>query len=168
MSSQPFVGEIAVFAFNFVPSGWASCSGQLLPISQNTALFSILGTSYGGNGMTTFALPDLNGRAALGAGQGPGLSPYELGEQGGQATVTLLPLEMPPHVHSMRAAPGAATTHNPALAVPATSEVELYGPAPSAQQALAVAGGDQPHNNMQPSLTVHYCIALQGIYPSRP
>lgn len=168
MAQDPFVGEINLFPYTYAPRGWASCDGQLIPISQNTALFSLLGTTYGGDGRSTFALPNLNGRVAMHPGQGPGLPQHDLGEEGGVETVTLLASQMPSHSHERRAASGNATTHNPAAAVPATSEVQLYGPAKSADQALYSAGGGQPHSNMQPYLVLNYFIALQGVFPPWP
>jgi microcystin-dependent protein len=167
MSAQPFVAEIALYPYNFVPKGWARCEGQLLPISQNTALFSLLGTTYGGDGKSTFALPDLQGAAPMAPGQGPGLSLHDLGEQGGSETVTLLTSELPAHAHAMLADPGTATTANPATAAPATGETDLYHSTGDQVELLGVAGGDQPHQNMQPSLTLSYCIALQGVFPPR-
>lgn len=168
MADDPFVAEINLFPYNFCPRGWAWCDGQLLPISQNTALFSLLGTNYGGNGTTNFALPNLNGRVAMHPGQGPGLSWHVLGEEGGSETVTLLPSEIPAHAHTLQASPSAATSANPATAVPGTTEPTVYHPSSSATGLLQPAGGGQPHNNMQPYLTLYYAIALQGIFPSRP
>jgi microcystin-dependent protein len=166
---DPFVAEIALFPFNFAPPGWAWCDGQLLPISQNTALFSLLGTYYGGDGKSTFALPNLNGRAPLQTGQGPGLSERFQGEEGGSATVALLQSEMPIHAHQRSASSAPALTGNPATAVPATSELDLYHVAAGAAAApIQAVGGGQPHNNMQPFLTLHYAIALQGVFPQRP
>lgn len=164
---DPFVAEIALFPFTFAPRGWAWCNGQLLPISQNTALFSLLGTSYGGDGKSTFALPNLNGRAPLGWGAGPVLSEYHLGQQGGVEAVTLVPSEMPVHAHPVTAVGGGATTANPAAAAPATTEAELYHSSGGQDATLLPAGGGQPHNNMQPFLTLYYAIALQGVYPPR-
>lgn len=167
--ADPFVAEIALFPFNFAPKGWAWCNGQLMPISQNTALFSLLGTYYGGDGKSTFALPNLNGRAPLQWGQGPGLSERYLGEEGGSETVTLLESEIPSHAHTLMASPSGARTANPATAVPATTELDLYHVAAgSTTVASAPAGGGLPHNNMQPYLTLHYAIALQGVFPQRP
>ncbi|KQV67862.1 phage tail protein [Nocardioides sp. Root122] len=168
MSGQdPFVAEIALFPFNFCPPGWAWCDGQLLPISQNTALFSLLGTFYGGDGKSNFALPNLNGRVPVGHGQGPGLSVYDLGQEGGSETVTLLPTEIPAHSHTLTGSSGTATTANPAAAVPATTEAELYHSTGQGSGPLLPTGGSAPHNNMQPYLTLYYAIALQGVYPSR-
>ena len=170
--ADPFVAEIRIFPFNFAPRGWAWCDGQLLPLSQNTALFSLLGTTYGGNGKSNFALPDLQGRAPMHPGQGPGLSLHDLGETGGSETVSLLESEIPSHSHAIRASVNPADSPNPTLAYPAgPSSDNIYAPAanlaPMAPQALAPAGGDAPHNNMQPYLTFYFCIALQGVYPPR-
>lgn len=169
--SDPFVGEIRTFAITFVPRGWAECAGQLLPISPNTALFSLLGTTYGGDGRSTFALPDLRDRAPMGQGQGPGLSHRSLGEPVGSATETLLPSEMPNHSHAVNAL-GPANTNSPTGAAPAVAPtVQQYqsggATVPMADGALGPTGGGQPHNNLQPYGTVRYFIALQGIYPPR-
>ena len=170
--ATPFIGQITLFAGNFAPRGWAFCNGQLLAISQNTALFSILGTTYGGNGQTTFALPDLRGRVPIHPGQGPGLSPYDLGQQGGTETVTLSVSSLPAHTHSVSpgATNGAQTTNRPARAVPARGGA--YAASPSADASMAptssaATGGGQPHANTQPYLGLNYIIALEGIYPSR-
>ena len=172
--ADPFVAEIRIFGFNFPPKGWAFCNGQLLPISQNTALFSLLGTTYGGDGKSTFALPDLQGNAPMHPGQGPGLSQHDLGETGGSETVSLLESEIPAHPHGLmcNAAPGNRTNPvgNAIARAPSGSPYAPAGP-PSAQlatQALPPAGGDQPHNNMQPYLTLNFCIAMQGVFPARP
>lgn len=175
--ADPFVAEIRAFPFNFAPKGWARCDGQLLPISQNTALFSLLGTTYGGDGKSTFALPNLMGRVPLHPGQGPGLSDRYLGESGGAESVQLISSEMPSHNHPVRASTDSATLRAPAGAGPARalgapSNGLLYAEpggaqVPMAQEAVTVAGGDLPHNNMQPYLTVTYCIALQGVFPPR-
>ena len=178
---DPFVAEIRLFPFNFAPTGWAWCNGQLLPISQNTALFSLLGTYYGGDGKSTFALPDLQGRAAMHQGQGPGLSERFLGQEGGSETVTVLPSEMPNHTHTLRGADTPAQYNRPTSdRVLATSLGGMAYAAgvsggsslpPSAGLAspsmLAQAGSSSPHNNMQPYLTLHYAIALQGVFPPR-
>ena len=172
--ADPFVAEIRIFPFNFAPQGWAWCDGQLLPLSQNTALFSLLGTTYGGNGKSNFALPDLQGRAPMHPGQGPGLSLHDLGERGGSDTVTLLESEIPSHRHGLRAdVLDLADTNvaNPAASFGLSTGGTLYQPATNttlSANALAPAGGDQPHNNMMPYLTFYFCIALQGIYPSFP
>ena len=175
---DPFVAEIRIFPFNFAPKGWAFCDGQLLPLSQNTALFSLLGTTYGGDGKSTFALPDLQGNAAMHPGQGPGLSLHDLGETGGSESVTLLQSEMPAHAHAVgRALNDAGNTISPANAVWAQSAAgrgaaALYKDGaptgPVQLQSLAVSGGGLPHNNMQPYLTLNFCIALQGVFPARP
>ncbi|MCA0055371.1 MULTISPECIES: tail fiber protein [unclassified Mesorhizobium] len=170
--ADPFVAEIRIFPFNFAPKGWAWCDGQLLPLSQNTALFSLLGTTYGGNGKSNFALPDLQGRAPMHPGQGPGLSLHDLGEEGGSETVSLLESEIPFHSHSVQVSAQDGTTRIVAQQQPATGiGVSMYGPAPVNTTlnpgALAPAGGDQPHNNLQPYLTCYFCIALQGVFPPR-
>jgi len=169
---DPFVAEIRIFPFNFAPKGWAWCDGQLLPLSQNTALFSLLGTTYGGNGKSNFALPDLQGRTPMHPGQGPGLSLHDLGETGGSETVSLLESEIPAHSHAVQVSGQDATTRVVTGQMPATGiGVSIYGPQPTtvslSPNALAPAGGDQPHNNMQPYLTFYFCIALQGVFPPR-
>jgi microcystin-dependent protein len=171
---DPFVAEIRIFPFNFAPKGWAFCDGQLLPLSQNTALFSLLGTTYGGNGKSNFALPDLQGRAPMHPGQGPGLSLHDLGETGGSETVTLLESEIPSHNHSLMATSTQATKSDPTgNSIARVSGATPYLPPAGAalatlsDQAVAPAGGDQPHNNMQPYLTLSFCIALQGVFPPR-
>jgi microcystin-dependent protein len=173
--ADPFVAEIRIFPFNFAPKGWAWCDGQLLPISQNTALFSLLGTTYGGDGKANFALPDLQGRAPMHPGHGPGLSLHHLGETGGSESVTLLESEIPSHAHSVRAGTGLANVQFPGPTVglaraSGTTYASSPGGKPQAQLAaetLAPTGGDQPHNNMQPYLTMYFCIALQGVFPPR-
>ncbi len=171
--SDPFVAEIRIVGFNFAPRGWAACDGQLLPISQNTALFSLLGTTYGGNGFNNFALPNLAGRAPLHPGQGPGLSLYDLGESGGSQTVQLLASEMPAHSHFARAAEGPATTNDPTDQLPAIAPEDTYqdrgSKTPTAMRSdtVGMTGGGQPHNNLQPSLALNFVIALQGIFPPR-
>jgi microcystin-dependent protein len=171
--ADPFVAEIRIFPFNFAPRGWAWCDGQLLPLSQNTALFSLLGTTYGGNGKSNFALPDLQGRAPMHPGQGPGLSLHDLGETGGSETVTLLESEIPSHSHALmtRNDPGEDRLVNPTEAIARSTGGQLFA-APGAivsmsDQTLPPAGGDQPHNNLQPYLTFYFCIALQGVFPPR-
>lgn len=169
---DPFVAEIRIFPFNFAPRGWAWCDGQLLPLSQNTALFSLLGTTYGGNGKSNFALPDLQGRAPMHPGQGPGLSLHDLGETGGSETVTLLESEIPAHSHGFRGSSQLGLENIPTGQNWAMGDgVNLYAapnPAVSmAPESLAPAGGDQPHNNLQPYLTFYFCIALQGVFPPR-
>lgn len=172
--ADPFVAEIRIFPFNFAPKGWAWCDGQLMPLSQNTALFSLLGTTYGGDGKSNFALPDLQGRAPMQPGQGPGLSLHDLGESGGSETVTLLESEIPAHSHAMRASadPGNAQAPSSAVTLARSSGGSAYSTTTSglttmAPEALAPAGGDAPHNNMMPYLTFHFCIALQGVFPPR-
>ncbi|HRC84221.1 MAG TPA: tail fiber protein [Thermoanaerobaculia bacterium] len=170
---DPFVAEIRIFPFNFAPRGWAWCDGQILPLSQNTALFSLLGTTYGGDGKSNFALPDLQGRAPMHPGQGPGLSLHDLGETGGSDTVSLLESEIPSHSHALRASPDPGDVKTPVPnVVMARSTGGFAYLAGSANVALsgnmlAPAGGDQPHNNMQPYLTLYFNIALQGVYPPR-
>jgi microcystin-dependent protein len=173
--ADPFVAEIRIFPFNFAPRGWAWCDGQLLPLSQNTALFSLLGTTYGGNGKSNFALPDLQGRAPMHPGQGPGLSLHDLGETGGSEAVTLLESEIPAHRHGYSAAGVIADNPSPVgalLATPTSDTPYFVGSnfttTPMSPDALAPAGGDQPHNNLQPYLTFYFCIALQGVFPPRP
>lgn len=174
--ADPFVAEIRIFPFNFAPQGWARCDGQLLPISQNTALFSLLGTTYGGNGKSNFALPDIQGRAVMHPGQGQGLSLHDLGESGGSETVTLLTSEMPVHQHAESASQGDASERTPNVA--GTGQLLATGVGISQYQTpgalttmdpglVAPAGGDQPHNNMQPYLTFYFNIALQGVFPPR-
>ena len=177
--SSPFLGEIRAFGFNFAPKAWAMCNGQIMSIQQNAALFSLLGTQYGGNGVTTFALPDLRGRAAVNQGQGPGLSTYIIGESIGTETVTLISTQMPQHNHLWAAnnalgdhpsplnnfMSGARIPTNntpvPTFAAPGGATVPL------ATSMLGTTGSNQAHQNMQPYLVVTYCIALQGIFPSR-
>jgi microcystin-dependent protein len=172
--ADPFVAEIRIFPFNFPPKGWAFCDGQLLPISQNTALFSLLGTTYGGNGKSNFALPDLQGRAPMQPGQGPGLSLHDLGESAGSQTVTLLESEIPSHSHGVLAAPGivAGDTNIPVgNAFAKSSQGNSYTAAANLTQlspnAVTPAGSDQPHNNMMPYITFNFNIALQGVFPPR-
>jgi microcystin-dependent protein len=174
--ADPFVAEIRIFPFNFAPKGWAFCNGQLLPISQNTALFSLLGTFYGGDGKSTFALPNLEGSAPIHVGQGPGLSEYFLGQQGGSETVTLLTSEMPLHPHTLRCQsqdPADQPAPSPVRTFAASQNATAYGPTggtPLVQmafQALSLAGGNLPHNNMMPYLTLNFNIALQGVFPPR-
>lgn len=171
---DPFVAEIRIFPFNFAPKGWAWCDGQLLPISQNTALFSLLGTTYGGDGKSNFALPNLQGNAPMHPGQGPGLSLHDLGETGGSETVSLLESEIPSHAHNLMASNQPGEDPGPAAeALGRSVGASLYQNVTNtnivqlSDNALAPAGGDQPHNNMQPYLTFYFCIALQGVYPPR-
>lgn len=174
--ADPFVAEIRIFPFNFAPVGWAFCNGQLLPISQNTALFSLIGTFYGGNGQTTFALPNLQGAAAIQQGQGPGLSFRSVGETGGQNNVTLAITEIPTHSHLANAKASANTADpngliwgNPGTVKPPPKfySSSNAGLVQMSGSAINVTGGGQPHNNLMPYLTLNFCIALQGIFPSR-
>lgn len=173
---DPFVAEIRIFAGNFAPKGWAFCNGQILPISQNTALFSLLGTTYGGDGKSTFALPNLQGSAPMFWGQGPGLSQRDLGESGGSQNVTLIQSEIPAHTHTVRASGIPATNLSPTDGIWAVSgsrraPSNLYSAIPSgstlAPTAFSANGGSQPHNNMPPYLTLTFIIALQGVFPPR-
>ncbi len=173
--AEAFVAEIRIFPFNFAPKGWAFCDGQLLPISQNTALFSLLGTTYDGNGTSTFALPNMQGCAPMQQGQGPGLSLRILGETAGEQTVTLLQTEMPAHAHTAVAS-SASDSNLPASNAWASGQKgfgSVYAPSVPATNvqmnpfALSIAGGSLPHNNMMPFLTVSFCIALQGVFPPR-
>jgi microcystin-dependent protein len=173
--ADPFVAEIRIFPFNFAPKGWAFCNGQLMPISQNTALFSLLGTTYGGDGKSTFALPDMQGNAPMHPGQGPGLSLHDLGEISGSETVTLLTSEMPAHSHALMATieDGTQKTLAPGTTLATSINGAVYQSNVNANlvamnfQALTPAGGDQPHNNMMPYLTLNFNIALQGVFPPR-
>jgi microcystin-dependent protein len=173
--ADPFVAEIRIFPFNFAPKGWAMCDGQLMPISQNTALFSLLGTTYGGDGKSTFALPNIQGRAAMHPGQGPGLSLHDLGEAGGSESVTLLTNEIPAHSHAISTSQGDGTERTPGVAggqLLATgvgiSQYQTPGALTSlSANAVTQTGGSQPHNNMQPYLTFNFNIALQGVFPPR-
>jgi microcystin-dependent protein len=175
--ADPFVAEIRIFPFQITPKGWARCDGQLLPISQNTALFSLLGTFYGGDGKSNFALPDVGGRAPMHPGQGPGLTEHFLGETGGAETVSLLESEMPAHSHGLQASNSAGIAQSPVgnLLAGGVGGIAMYADPPPpgsltalSDVALPPAGGDQPHNNMQPYLTLNFCIALQGVFPPRP
>lgn len=173
LAQEPFLGEIDLVAFNFAPKGWAQCNGQLLPINQNQALFSLLGTYYGGNGIQTFALPDLRGRRAVGMGQGPGLSNYNLGQSGGEEAVTLNLSQLPQHNHAARASSAPGASPSPLGNVwGSQSQVYLYSNAPlsmvpMSSMAIGATGGGQAHDNRPPYLTLNYVIALQGIFPSR-
>lgn len=176
---EGYIAEIRLFAGNFAPRGWAFCQGQILSIAQNTALFALLGTTYGGNGQTTFALPDLRGRVPVGTGQGPGLSNVTLGEVGGAPTHTLIITEMPAHNHTAQTTVNAAatgTTTSPSGNYPAgsTARDNIYNNTSNAtmnpgmaQTMVGIAGGSQPHNNMQPYLGLNYIICMEGIFPSR-
>ncbi|HYE15172.1 MAG TPA: tail fiber protein [Pyrinomonadaceae bacterium] len=172
--SDQFLAEIRIFPFNFPPTGWAFCDGQIMPLSQNTALFALLGTTYGGDGKSTFALPDMQGNAPMQPGQGQGLSLRDLGEMSGVESITLLVSEIPFHNHLVQVATDLADVQGPTpdvcLARPdgATPFVNANPNVQMAFQALPPAGGGLPHNNMQPYLTLSFCIALQGIFPQRP
>lgn len=172
MPATPYIGQIMAFGGNFAPLGWALCNGSLLPISQYEALFSLIGTTYGGDGQTTFALPDLRSRALLHQGQGPGLSNYVLGQSGGAEAITLTTGQLPPHSHPVLGNSGAGTSANPSDAVWAGSPANIYtaGAAANAAMsatAISASGGGQPHDNMLPFETLNFCIALEGIYPSQ-
>jgi len=173
--ADPFIGELRVVGFNFAPIGWATADGQLMPISRNTALFSLLGTNFGGDGKATFGLPNLQGTIPIGAGQGPGLSLYDVGESDGVQNVTLLQTEMPLHTHTMEAENGAATTNLPtnnALARTGTAAGNLYTTSTTTKVQMNTSivtpfGGNLPHNNLMPYLTLNWIIALQGVFPPR-
>ena len=169
--TEPFLGQISIVGFNFAPRGWALCNGQLISIAQNTALFALLGTTYGGNGQTTYALPDLRGRAPMAFGNGAGLTPRSLGEPSGQEMVTLLATNLPQHAHALNANSARADRANAAGATFGVAADPTYATtAPTstlAPNAVTQAGGSQPHNNMQPYLALNMIIALQGIFPAR-
>ncbi len=173
--ANPFLGEIRIFPFGFAPAGWASCTGQLIAISQNTALFSLFGTTFGGDGITTFGLPNLQGASPVHPGQGPGLSLYDLGETGGSPTVTLISAQVPPHPHSLQgdARPGDLNTPSAQTALARSSPVIYKTASGAATQPMAAqvlggsGGGSGPHNNLMPYLTLNFCVALRGIYPTR-
>ena len=180
--SSPFVAEIRIFPYNFAPTGWAFCNAQLLPISQNTALFSLLGTTYGGNGQTNFALPNLQqGSVPVGQGQGAGLSLYDLGQSGGESTVTLISAEMPVHGHSLNctttvgtvsASEGTQLAKGQKGNIQNMARAKVYSTnAPTATlnpaTATSPAGSGLPHNNMMPYLALNFCIAMQGVFPPR-
>lgn len=175
--AQPFLGEIRIWGCNFPPLNWAFCTGQLLPISQYAALFSLLGTTYGGNGTTTFALPDLRGSVPLSWGQGTDGINYDLGDFGGVSTVTLAEATVPPHTHSLDGDPRPASfdTPSPARSLARVRSGSLYkqpagaaAPQPLATGIIDQQGGGQPHNNMMPFIALNFCIALQGMFPPRP
>jgi len=174
-ASEPFVGEIMMFGGNFCPRGWANADGQLLPINQNQALFSLLGTTYGGDGRTTLGLPDLRGRVPLHIGQGPGLTDRRQGNKGGEENHALTIAEMPQHQHALNASKGGANQESPTgnLLANQSRKSRIYAPSsadpltPMNASAIGAAGSSRPHNNMQPFLGVRFCIALQGVYPSR-
>jgi microcystin-dependent protein len=169
--SEPFIAEIRIFAGNFAPRGWAFCNGQLLPVSQNTALFSLIGTTYGGDGRSTTALPNLEGRAPMHPGRGPGLTDRRLGQRGGVETVTLSEAQMPNHNHTMYGSGEDGNRRDPAGrffgAGSAIATTNKDNPGPMASQVLPNAGGSQAHNNMQPYMAINFIIALVGLYPSR-
>ena len=173
--SSPFVAEVRIFGFNFAPRGWATCDGQILPISQNTALFSLLGTTYGGNGQSNFALPDLKGSVVVDNGQGPGLSQYYEGVTGGSETVTLTPLQMASHNHTVQAQSNPSNLNAPAATrsfsratggfpYQSNASANLVNTSP---QSIGVMGASNPHNNMMPYETLLFCIAMQGVFPAR-
>ncbi len=171
--SEPFIAEIRIFAGNFAPRGWAFCDGQLLPIAQNTALFSLIGTIYGGDGRSTTALPNLQGRAPMHPGRGPGLTSRRLGERGGVEDVTLSEAQMPNHTHTMGVVPvpgnqdDASASETLSRAVGANLFHTSANLVAMANETLPIVGGSQAHNNMQPFLTINFIIALQGLFPSR-
>lgn len=171
---DPFVAEVRIFPFNFAPKGWAWCNGQIMPLSQNTALFSLLGTMYGGDGKSTFALPDFQGSAVIGVGQGAGLTDYLQGEVGGSETVALLQSEIPVHAHAWNASNSDGTDQSPVnqLMAGGVGGVATYAAPSSMKQfspnTVTPAGGGAPHNNLMPYLTFYFNIALQGVYPARP
>lgn len=177
MSSQPYVAEICIFPFNFAPKGWAFCDGQIFPISSNTALFSLLGTTYGGDGRSNFALPNLQNAIPIHTGQGPGLQQYFLGQMGGEETVTLLQQEIPNHTHSVQADGNHfhATQTSPSGAMPVNDSPKLTFSNGNTQLSMVnmnpamagVAGSSASHNNLMPYLTLNFCIALQGVFPPR-
>jgi microcystin-dependent protein len=168
--SEPFIAEVRIMGFNFAPRGWAFCDGQLLAISQNTALFSLVGTTYGGDGRVTFGLPDIRGRAAVHPGTGPGLTQRRLGQKGGTETVTLTANQIPSHNHALRATPDSVVQSDPANQLPAKTSQPTYGPAGQMaglnSSAVTNTGGSQHHETRQPWLAVYYCIALVGTFPS--
>ncbi len=169
--AEAFIAEIRMFGFNFAPRGWADCNGQIISIAQNTALFSLLGTNYGGNGQTNFGLPNLQGRAPLAPGQGPGLSSYTLGQNGGVENVPLTAAQVPAHNHTMPTFTAPSDTNEPVGGVVARVGTAAYinaAPNTALANSLASVGGGQAHNNMMPSLIVRFCICQQGIFPSRP
>ena len=174
--SQPFIGEIRMFGFGRTPNSWQACDGSLLSIAQYETLFTLIGTTYGGDGLTTFAAPDLRGRLPIHQGQGPGLSNHVIGQVAGSETVTLIQTQMPVHTHTLIATTGAASALTPSntLLPGAISNETFYAsditgatPLPMSAQSTTVAGGDQPHENCMPTLTVQYCIAWAGIYPQQ-
>jgi microcystin-dependent protein len=171
MSVEPYIGQISMAGFNFAPRGWALCNGQLLSIAQNTALFSLLGTTFGGDGRVTFGLPDLRGRVPVHQGQGPGLTTRVMGETAGQETVTLINSEMPMHNHLVNVTSADSTAKNPTNNFPGGTASPVYAAAANGNvmnpQVIGLAGGNQPHQNMQPYQVISFIIALEGIFPSR-
>jgi len=183
MSTEPFIGEVKLLGFNFAPKGYATCQGQILSIAQNTALFSLLGTTYGGNGSTTFALPDLQGRAPIGQGQGPGLPPYSMGQVGGTNSVSILASNMPAHVHTLnsakvqlKASTNPASEQSPDGMFPGVTTAASYAETPTngtftggavISGTTDISGGSIPVDITNPYLVMNYSIALQGIFPSR-
>ena len=172
MASQPFIGTIMLFGGNFPPRGWVSCNGQLLTISQYDAYFALIGTTYGGDGQSTFAVPDLRSRVPIHQGQGPGLSNYVIGQQAGTETVTLIGNQMPNHTHTVAVSSGDSTTGTPSAGVTlgvSAAEIYIADAADGAMnpQSIGLAGGSQPHDNLQPYLALNYVIAVEGIFPSR-
>jgi len=171
--ATPFLAEVRMVGFNFAPVGWAACDGQLMAIDQNPALFAIIGTTYGGDGQVTFGLPNLQGRVPLHMGQGPGLSSYLIGQFSGESVTTLTSTQVPAHIHMFQGVSGAANSSDPTGKLPASNRTTSPYSVPAAASAMspnaiAPAGGGQPHNNMQPYLSVMFIIALQGIFPSPP
>ena len=172
-ATEPFIGQIAFVPYNFAPKNWAECDGQLLPISQNTALFSLLGTTYGGNGQTNFALPDMRGRRVVDDGQGPGLQNYLVGDNGGQESVTLSTAELPAHNHTINAVTADGNESSPTGNIPANTKIldkEYSSATPNTTMKNTIVGntgGNQPHENRSPYLVLKCIIALQGVYPSR-
>lgn len=173
-TAQPYVGEIRIFAGNFAPAGWSFCDGRLVPISENDTLFTLIGTTYGGDGVNTFALPDLRGRLPVHQGQGPGLSNYVIGEAAGVETVTLTTSQIPAHTHAMRAIgdqPGSAVSPGGKLPAQSFNVVPYINDAPTgafSAGAIGATGGNQPHENMQPFLCVNFIISQYGIFPTHP
>jgi microcystin-dependent protein len=178
--ANPFLAEIRIFPFNFAPKGWAACNGQMMSLAQNTAAFSLLGTTFGGNGINNFGLPNLQGSAPMQQGQGPGLSPHDLGEAGGSNTVTLLATQTPTHTHAINCIDGARVggqsgqPGNAILVKTGGTPASAYAPGTAAlnqtmnaNMVAAATGGNQPHNNLMPYLTLNFCIALVGVFPSR-
>jgi microcystin-dependent protein len=167
--SNPFIGEIRMVGFNFAPQGWAFCSGQLMSIAQNNALFALVGTTYGGDGQNTFGLPDLRGRVPIHQGQSPGTSNYQIGQQGGTETVTLISSQLPAHTHPVAAAAGGNDT-NASSGMPASGGPNLYATGagtPPAPMTVMPTGGNQPHENMAPYVAISFVICLFGIFPSQ-